>query len=142
MRLRAELDWFCEYALPLFGTYQDALAEASPWLFHGLISMYLNCGLLEPLSVCEQVEAAYRRGQCSLSAAEGFIRQILGWREYVRGLYWHHMPDYKARNALSATRALPDWLDGQDSDALFVTSPQAVTRLGLCPPHTTTHGDR
>jgi len=106
---QAELDWFCEHALPHFGTYQDALAESSPWLFHGLISMYLNCGLLEPLAVCEQVEAAYRRGHCSLSAAEGFIRQILGWREYVRGLYWHHMPDYKSRNALSATRPLPDW---------------------------------
>ena len=106
---QSELDWFCEHALPHFGTYQDALAESSPWLFHGLISMYLNCGLLEPLAVCEQVEAAYRRGHCSLSAAEGFIRQILGWREYVRGLYWHHMPDYKARNALSATRPLPDW---------------------------------
>ena len=62
---QSELDWFCEHALPAFGTYQDALAEESPWLFHGLISMYLNCGLLEPLAVCEQVEAAYRRGHCS-----------------------------------------------------------------------------
>ena len=79
----AELEWFCEHALPAFGTYQDALAEASPWLFHGLISMYLNCGLLAPLAVCEKVEAAYRRGHCSLAAAEGFIRQVLGWREYV-----------------------------------------------------------
>ena len=57
---QSELDWFCEHALPAFGTYQDALAEESPWLFHGLISMYLNCGLLEPLTVCEQVESAYR----------------------------------------------------------------------------------
>ena len=104
-----ELDWFCEHALPLFGTYQDALAEASPWLFHGLISMYLNCGLLEPLPVCERVEAAYRRGHCSLAAAEGFIRQVLGWREYVRGIYWLYMPDYRQRNALAATRPLPDW---------------------------------
>ena len=106
---QGELGWFCEHALPAFGTYQDALAEESPWLFHGLISMYLNCGLLEPLAVCEQVEAAYRRGHCSLSAAEGFIRQVLGWREYVRGLYWHHMPDYRERNALSAERPLPEW---------------------------------
>ena len=106
---QAELDWFCEHALPLFGTYQDALAEESPWLFHGLISMYLNCGLLEPLPVCEQVEAAYRRGHCSLSAAEGFIRQILGWREYVRGLYWLHMPGYRELNALAAVEPLPDW---------------------------------
>jgi deoxyribodipyrimidine photolyase-related protein len=104
-----ELEWFCEHALPYFGQYQDAMAEASPWLFHGLISMYLNCGLLEPLPVCERVESAYRRGDCSLAAAEGFIRQVLGWREYVRGLYWLQMPDYRQRNALNATRPLPDW---------------------------------
>jgi len=104
-----ELVWFCEHALPHFGSYQDALAEASPWLFHGLISMYLNCGLLEPLPVCERVEAAYRRGHCSLAAAEGFIRQVLGWREYVRGLYWLKMPDYGELNGLDATRKLPDW---------------------------------
>ena len=113
---QVELDWFCEHALPAFGTYQDALAEESPWLFHGLISMYLNCGLLDPLPVCEQVEAAYRRGHCSLSAAEGFIRQVLGWREYVRGLYWHHMPDYRERNALSAVRPLPEWFWTGDTE--------------------------
>jgi len=113
---QAELDWFCEHALPAFGTYQDALAEDSPWLFHGLISMYLNCGLLDPLPVCEQVEAAHRRGHCSLSAAEGFIRQVLGWREYVRGLYWHHMPDYRERNALSAHRPLPEWFWTGDTE--------------------------
>ena len=101
-----ELSWFCTHALPYFGTYQDALTESSPWLFHGLISMYLNCGLLEPLAVCERVEAAYRKGDCSLAAAEGFIRQVLGWREYVRGLYWHHMPDYKTHNTLNATTPL------------------------------------
>jgi deoxyribodipyrimidine photolyase-related protein len=113
---QSELDWFCEYALPAFGTYQDALAEESPWLFHGLISMYLNCGLLEPLAVCEQVESAYRCGHCSLSAAEGFIRQVLGWREYVRGLYWHHMPDYRERNALAADRPLPEWFWTGDTE--------------------------
>ncbi len=113
---QAELDWFCEHALPAFGTYQDGLAEESPWLFHGLISMYLNCGLLDPLPVCEQVEAAYRRGHCSLSAAEGFIRQVLGWREYVRGLYWHHMPDYRERNALLADRPLPEWFWTGDTE--------------------------
>ena len=112
----SELDWFCGHALPAFGTYQDALAEESPWLFHGLISMYLNCGLLEPLAVCEQVESAYRRGHCSLSAAEGFIRQVLGWREYVRGLYWHQMPDYRERNALSAERPLPEWFWTGDTE--------------------------
>jgi deoxyribodipyrimidine photolyase-related protein len=106
---QAQLDWFCEYALARFGTYQDGLAEESPWLFHSLISMYLNIGLLEPLAVCQQVEQAWREGRCELAAAEGFIRQVLGWREYVRGVYWHWMPDYKQHNHFEATRALPEW---------------------------------
>ncbi|MBT7312078.1 MAG: cryptochrome/photolyase family protein, partial [Halieaceae bacterium] len=121
-----ELSWFCTHALPYFGTYQDALTESSPWLFHGLISMYLNCGLLEPLAVCEQVEAAYRKGDCSLAAAEGFIRQVLGWREYVRGIYWHHMPDYKTHNTLNAATPLPDWFWTGETDMQCLS--QALTQ--------------
>ncbi|EAQ98473.1 cryptochrome/photolyase family protein [Congregibacter litoralis] len=113
---QAQFDWFCEHALDNFGTYQDALAEESPWMFHGLISMYLNIGLLEPLAVCQQVEAAWRRGDCSLSGAEGFIRQVLGWREYVRGVYWHAMPDYAKRNTFDAKRSLPAWFWSGDTD--------------------------
>ncbi len=101
--------WFLDHALARFGQYQDALAEESPWLFHSLVSMYLNTGLLDPLAVCRRVEQAWRDGECELPAAEGFIRQILGWREYVRGIYWHSMPEYGERNALEATRSLPDW---------------------------------
>ena len=71
--------------------------------------MYINCGLLEPLEVCERVEKAWQQGACSLSTAEGFIRQILGWREYIRGIYWLLMPEYKNRNALSANRPLPNY---------------------------------
>ncbi|MFT7288787.1 MAG: deoxyribodipyrimidine photolyase-related protein [Halieaceae bacterium] len=104
-----QFDWFCDHALANFGLYQDALAEESPWVFHGLISMYLNIGLLEPLLVCRQVEAVYRDGRCSLGAAEGFIRQVLGWREYVRGIYWLAMPAYAQRNTFAAERPLPDW---------------------------------
>lgn len=106
---QAQFDWFCKHALGDFGNYQDALAEESPWMFHGLISMYLNIGLLAPLPVCQQVENAWRQGHCSLAAAEGFIRQVLGWREYVRGIYWHAMPDYASRNTFDAKRALPAW---------------------------------
>jgi deoxyribodipyrimidine photolyase-related protein len=106
---RSHFHWFLEHGLPRFGTYQDSLAEESPWLFHSLISMYLNIGLLDPLEVCQQVEHAWRQGQCELSAAEGFIRQVLGWREYVRGIYWLAMPEYAQRNALNARRPLPDW---------------------------------
>ncbi|MGB1336137.1 MAG: cryptochrome/photolyase family protein, partial [Luminiphilus sp.] len=111
-----QFDWFVTYALADFGTYQDALVEESPWVFHGLISMYINCGLLDPLAVCQRVELAWRDGSCSLSAAEGFIRQVLGWREYIRGIYWLLMPEYKARNALSARRPLPDFFWDANTD--------------------------
>ncbi|MEO1079319.1 MAG: cryptochrome/photolyase family protein [Pseudomonadota bacterium] len=109
-------DWFLAHALDRFGTYQDALAEESPWMFHGLISMYLNIGLLEPLKLCRAVEAAYKDGSCSLAAAEGFIRQILGWREYVRGVYWHAMPGYAERNTFETSRALPEWFWTAETD--------------------------
>lgn len=105
----ARFEWFLAEGLKDFGTYQDALAEESPWLFHGLISMYLNAGLLDPLSVCRRTESAWRNGQVELSAAEGFIRQVLGWREFVRGIYWLKMPEYASLNTLDATRPLPDW---------------------------------
>jgi deoxyribodipyrimidine photolyase-related protein len=113
---QAQFQWFLDHALDRFGTYQDALAEESPWLFHSLISMYLNIGLLEPLALCRAVEARWRDGGCSLAAAEGFIRQILGWREYVRGIYWLHMPGYGEHNALAATRPLPGWFWSGDTD--------------------------
>jgi deoxyribodipyrimidine photolyase-related protein len=103
------LEWFLQNALPHFGKYQDALAEESPWLFHALVSMYLNIGLLDPLTVCRQVEQAWRDGRCEIAAAEGFIRQVLGWREYVRGIYWSTMPEYAQRNELLAERPLPEW---------------------------------
>ena len=112
----SEFLWFCDEALGQFGTYQDALAEESPWLYHSLISMYLNIGLLEPLEVCREVESRWRAGQCKLSDAEGFIRQILGWREYVRGIYWLHMPRYRELNTFDARRPLPDWFWTGDTD--------------------------
>ena len=113
---QAALDWFCDHGLRDFGTYQDALAEESPWMFHSLVSMYINIGLLEPLDVCQQVERAWRDGKCELAAAEGFIRQILGWREYIRGIYWRFMPDYKTHNHFEATRPLPEWFWTGDTD--------------------------
>ena len=113
---KAEFDWFVTHALADFGTYQDALVEESPWVFHSLISMYINAGLLEPLEVCESVERAWRKGECSLSAAEGFIRQVLGWREYIRGIYWLLMPEYKTRNSLNAKRELPSWFWDSNTD--------------------------
>jgi len=111
-----QFDWFLQHALPEFGTYQDALAEESPFLFHSLVSMYLNIGLLDPREVCVKVEQALARGDCELNAAEGYIRQVLGWREYVRGVYWHAMPDYAAMNSLEAGRPLPAWFWDGDTD--------------------------
>jgi deoxyribodipyrimidine photolyase-related protein len=103
------LDHFIAHALPKFGDYQDAMLADHKFLYHSLISFYLNIGLLDPLETCQKVEAAWRAGHCPLNGAEGFIRQILGWREYVRGIYWHEMPNYASSNALNATRKLPDF---------------------------------
>ncbi len=101
------LQGFVEEALPRFGDYQDAMKQDAAVLFHAVISPYLNLGLLDPHEVCEAVEAAYDAGRVPINAAEGFIRQILGWREYVRGIYWLKMPDYAETNALAAERPLP-----------------------------------
>jgi deoxyribodipyrimidine photolyase-related protein len=106
--LRA-LDNFLRHALPDFGTYQDAMATGEPFVFHAAISPYLNAGLLTPREVCIAAEREYIARRAPLNAVEGFIRQILGWREYIRGVYWLKMPDYAETNALNATRALP-WL--------------------------------
>ncbi|MEY3552399.1 MAG: hypothetical protein RL735_747 [Pseudomonadota bacterium] len=103
------LDHFIESCLPLYGDYQDAMKSGEPFLYHSILSPYLNCGLLTPREICLAAEVAWRQGHAPLNAVEGFIRQILGWREYVRGIYWRHMPDYARTNALSANRPLPDF---------------------------------
>jgi deoxyribodipyrimidine photolyase-related protein len=102
-----ELDHFIQHILPGFGDYQDAMVAGEPFLNHSLLSAYINAGLLYPLEVCRRAEQAFRDGSVPLNAAEGFIRQILGWREYVRGVYWRFMPDYVERNALDAHEPLP-----------------------------------
>ncbi len=103
------LGHFISVCLPDYGDYQDAMKTGEAFLYHSIISPYLNCGLLTPHEVCDLAERAYHAGHAPLNAVEGFIRQILGWREYVRGLYWHHMPAYEATNALEAHRPLPDF---------------------------------
>jgi deoxyribodipyrimidine photolyase-related protein len=105
----AAFDHFLATGLAKFGDYQDAMLLGERFLYHSLISMYLNCGLLDPLTICRKVDAAYRAGRVPLNAAEGYIRQIIGWREYVRGIYWLKMPDYAASNVLGHTRALPEF---------------------------------
>jgi len=100
---------FISERLPLFGDYQDAMAQDEPWLYHSHIGLYLNTGLLDPLDVIKQAEHAYYSGKAPLNCVEGFIRQILGWREYVRGFYWYLMPDYVTENYFNATRKLPEF---------------------------------
>jgi len=106
--LRALAD-FIENRLPLFGQYQDAMWTGEAWLYHSRISAALNLKLLHPLEVIRAAEQAWRKKRAPLSAVEGVIRQILGWREYVRGVYWQFMPQYRDRNALGANQPLPDF---------------------------------
>jgi len=101
------LDDFLEHRLPLFGDFQDAMQQGQSFMFHSLLSTSLNCGLLAPMEVCIAAQDRYQNGLAPLNAVEGFIRQILGWREYVRGIYWMKMPDYAQENVLENTRALP-----------------------------------
>ena len=112
----AALDEFIASRLPLFGTYQDAMVIGEDLLFHAAISTSMNCGLLDPLETCRKVESAWRSGHAPLNAAEGFIRQIIGWREYMRGMYWLEMPALHDSNALAATRPLPDFYWTGDTD--------------------------
>ena len=100
---------FIQDRLPLFGRFQDAMWPGDPWLYHSHLSAALNLKLLNPREVVAAAEAAYREGHAPLSSAEGFIRQILGWREYVHGIYWTQMPGYLERNALGAREDLPAW---------------------------------
>jgi deoxyribodipyrimidine photolyase-related protein len=105
----AAFEHFLNVGLKNFGDYQDAMVLGERFLYHSLIAMYLNCGLLHPLAICRKVDAAYRAGRVPLNAAEGYIRQIIGWREYVRGIYWLKMPGHATSNALGHTRPLPDF---------------------------------
>ena len=105
----AALQAFIQERLPLFGLYEDAMWSGEPWLYHSHLSCALNLKLLNPREVVQAAEDAYRTGHAPLAAVEGFIRQILGWREYVRGIYWTHMPGYLEHNALDAQAELPAW---------------------------------
>ena len=125
---QAMLKAFITQRLPRFGDFQDAMAEGEATLFHSLISTSLNSGLLLPREVCDAAEAAYRAGAAPLNAVEGFIRQVLGWREYVRGLYWLKMPAYAALNGLEAERALPGFYWNAQSGMRCMDAALAQTR--------------
>jgi deoxyribodipyrimidine photolyase-related protein len=100
---------FVDARLPQFGDHQDAMWTATPFGWHSLLSTSLNLHLLDPREVIAAAEAAYRDGKAPLAAVEGFIRQVLGWREFIRGVYWQDMPGMAQANHLQHTRALPAW---------------------------------
>ncbi len=119
---------FIAHILPGFGDYQDAMVKDEPWMWHSIISAAMNLGLIDPLDVCRRAEAEYRDGRAPLNAVEGFIRQILGWREYMRGMYWLCMPGFKALNALNADRQLPSFYWSGETDMVCVRDAVATTR--------------
>jgi deoxyribodipyrimidine photolyase-related protein len=105
----AALDDFVTHRLPLFGPYEDAAMTEDPFLAHSRLSVPLNLGLLHPSELVAAALSAFEAGHAPLQSVEGFIRQVIGWREYVWHLHWHLGEDYSASNALGATRPLPDW---------------------------------
>lgn len=110
------LERFIDERLPLFGRYEDAMWPGEPWLYHSHLSAALNLKLLTAHEVVRSAETAFHAGKAPLESTEGFIRQILGWREYVRGIYWTQMPAYAELNALGATQDLPTWYWDGDTD--------------------------
>lgn len=123
------LDDFLDHRLANFGAHQDAMWTGEPYLYHSRLSVALNLKLIHPLIVVRAAEERYRKGLVPLAAAEGFIRQILGWREYVRGIYWTFMPQgYADRNALNATEPLPAfyWTGETDMRCLRETIGQTL----------------
>jgi deoxyribodipyrimidine photolyase-related protein len=122
----AAREYFIAEALPDFGDYQDAMLAGEKFLYHSLLSFYINAGLLDPLETCRMAEEAWKAGNAPLNAVEGFIRQIIGWREYVRGIYWLKMPDYLELNFLEADRPLPDFYWTGETDLACLSA--AITQ--------------
>jgi deoxyribodipyrimidine photolyase-related protein len=110
------MHYFIDECLPDFGDYQDAMKSGEDFLFHSVLSPYINIGLLNPAEVCQAAISAYQQRSLPLNAVEGFVRQILGWREYIRGIYWLHMPVYASSNFLDAQRSLPAFYWNADTE--------------------------
>ena len=125
---RQHLAHWIKRGLPKFGDFQDAMLDDNRFLYHAIIGLYINAGLLDPLEVCQKVEEAYRAGDAPLNSAEGFIRQIIGWREYVRGIYFHEGPDYTSRNGLNHDRKLPGVYWGKETKMRCMERAVAQTR--------------
>ena len=125
------LSVFIDTRLPQFGIYQDAMWTDTPFGWHSLLSVALNLHLLDPREVVQQAEAAYRAGRVPLESVEGFIRQVLGWREFIRGMYWLDMPGMKEANFYQHQRTLPAWFwTGQTQMACMRDSLKQTLRYG------------
>ncbi len=129
---KTAFETFVKERLPLFGDYEDAMVSGERTLYHSLVSPLLNAGLVEPLALCKLVEKAWKGGEVPLNAAEGFIRQIIGWREFVYGIYWSLMPGYRVRNPRGDDRPLPDFFwDGETDMHCLRDSLTAVVDDGM-----------
>lgn len=133
---RQALLYFIQTGLRWFGDFQDALPDDEAYLFHSRLSAYLNIGLLDPMDVCRAVEQAWYDSQQNaehsdripLNAAEGYIRQVIGWREYIRGIYWLKMPEYAEQNFFANTSDLPGWYWSGDTDMRCLSQAIHTTR--------------
>jgi deoxyribodipyrimidine photolyase-related protein len=114
----AVLEHFLAHRLATFGAHEDAILEGDPWMSHSLLSAPMNLGLLDPLDVVRRAEEVYRSGDAPLASVEGFVRQVMGWRDYVWHLYWHLGEDYRRSNRMRQRRTLPDWFEDLDSGAV------------------------
>ena len=112
----AALHDFIAHRLSMFGTYQDAMVTGQPYLYHSRLSCVLNLQLLDPREAIAAAVEAYESGAAPINAVEGFVRQILGWREFIRGVYWLKMPEYAALNALDADLPMPAFMWTGDTD--------------------------
>jgi len=112
---QAALAHFVEHRLAAFGPHEDAMLAEDPWMAHSALSPALNLGLLHPLECVRMAEDAYRSGAAPLASVEGYIRQVIGWREYIWSIYWHVPADYRLRNAMQADHDLPEWFRTLDA---------------------------
>ncbi|WP_298807015.1 cryptochrome/photolyase family protein [uncultured Pseudokineococcus sp.] len=114
----AALDDFLDHRLPAFGPHEDAILEGDEWMAHSMLSAPMNLGLLDPLECVDRAERAYRDGDAPLASVEGYVRQLIGWRDYIWHVYWYAGSDYTRRNALEAHEPLPQWFWDLDADAV------------------------
>ena len=123
-----QLNHWLEGGLEGFGDFQDAMLTDQRFLYHSVISVYLNAGLLDPLDICRKAEAKWKAGLAPINAVEGFIRQIIGWREFIRGVYYLEGPDYMSRNVLGHSRKLPGFYWGSETKMHCLSEAVAQTR--------------